>query len=64
MNFLNHFIESDWYWAFWGACALAVLVALVRNIDRQDKPLPKPRCDCIARGGKDHWVVGSARVKS
>ncbi len=51
-----------WWGAMVGICSLAVLFALIRNINQQ-KPdvLPAPRMDRIARGGKDAWVVGEAR---
>jgi hypothetical protein len=56
--------HSDFWPLFCGLCAFAVTMALLRNISQQRSDvLPKPRMDCIARGGKDAWTVGPVRVK-
>lgn len=63
MNWLYSLTHSLFWIPFAGICGLAVLCALLRNISQQ-KPdlLPAPRCDLIARGGRDAWIVSEPRI--
>jgi hypothetical protein len=55
-------MHSPWWPFICGVCALAVLFALLRNINEQDK-LPKPRMDCVARGPHHAFTVGPGHVR-
>lgn len=59
MTTLYALMHDDWWLFFVGCCALAVIFAILKSINGQDKSdiLPPPRCDLIARGGKDAWTV-------
>ncbi len=55
------------YWmAFVGLCALAVLAALVRNINQQ-RPLPPPTSPVTERLWRvrhDAWDVGTGHIRN
>lgn len=53
---MNAGIEFLFWLLFFGFILLVWLLAEV--VERKEKEvLPAPRMDCIARGGKDHWLV-------
>lgn len=50
---------------FWCGVFAAILIlwAIVELCAHDDNDLlPAPRCDCIARGGKDHWLVTDVKT--
>lgn len=56
-------MHSAWWIPFIGLCALAVIFALIRNINQQEPDvLPAPRMDRIARGGHDAWTLSEPRI--
>ncbi len=64
---MNAGIELLFWYSFGGLIGSIWLVYEVcQYCKRQEegKYLPPPRCDLIARGGRDHWVVGEAHDKA
>lgn len=55
-------IEMLFWMIFGGFILICWLLAEV--CERKEKDLlPAPRMDCIARGGKDHWLVSDVKTR-
>lgn len=59
MNLLRELYFSPWWPFVCGCCALAVLVALARNIAQQDRTLPPPESRCAPQ--KDLWISSGGK---